>query len=76
MTHLTQFGRERGYWPRLLPHSRLLIGGIVAGVAILVVWELALARHQIALSADQADVSAIAGAPCMAVSTRRRSGRR
>jgi hypothetical protein len=65
MTHLTESGPASGL-ARLLP--RLLVGGIVAGVAILVVWELALARHQIALSADAADVSAIVGAPCPAVS--------
>jgi hypothetical protein len=65
MSHLTESGRERGLaW--LLP--RLMVGGIVAGVAILVVWELALARHQIAQSADEADISAIVGAPCPAVS--------
>lgn len=65
MSHHTEFGRERGVG-RLIP--RLIVIGAVLAFAIGTAWELLEQRHVIAMSTDKANVSAVAGAPCPAVS--------
>ncbi|HWF78516.1 MAG TPA: hypothetical protein VN694_15225 [Caulobacteraceae bacterium] len=65
MTHLTDLWRERGVG-RLLP--RLVIIGAVAMFAIGTAWELLSERHTIAQSTANANLAAIAGPPCPAVS--------
>jgi hypothetical protein len=67
MSQLTEFGRPR---PRsinaLMP--RFIVAGIVLTVAIGTLWELASERHQIALSTDAAQLTALVGPACPQVS--------
>lgn len=65
MSHLTDLWRERGVG-RLLP--RLVIVGALATFAIGTAWELLSEHHTIAQSTDNANLAAIAGPPCPAVS--------
>jgi hypothetical protein len=67
MSQLTEFGRPR---PRsvnaLMPW--LAIVGVALTLAITTVWELGAEHHQIALSTDDAKLSAIVGPACPQVS--------
>jgi hypothetical protein len=65
MSHLTDLWRERGVG-RLVP--RLVIAGAVVTLGVGTAWELLSERHIIAQSTDNANLAAIAGPPCPAVS--------
>jgi hypothetical protein len=65
MSHLTEFGRERGL-AGMIP--RAVFVGVLATLAIGTAWELLSERHTIAVSTQAANLSAIAGPPCPAVS--------
>lgn len=65
MSHLTEFGPQRGVG-RLI--SRLFLVGVLATFAIGSAWELLSERHTIAVSTENANLGAIAGPPCPAVS--------
>jgi hypothetical protein len=65
MSHLTDLWRERGLG-RLVP--RLVIIGALATLAVGTAWELLSERHTIAQSTANANLAAIAGPPCPAVS--------
>ncbi len=65
MSHLTEFGRERGPGRLIV---RLFLVGALATIAIATVWELLSERHTIAVSTQNANLGAIAGPPCPAVS--------
>ncbi len=65
MSHFAAVGRESRL-SRLLP--RLVLIGAVATLAIGTAWELLSERHTIARSTDNANLAAITGPPCPAVS--------
>ena len=67
MSQLTEFGEPRRRSVNALM-PRLFIVGIVLTVAIATVWELGAERHQIALSTEDAKLSAIVGPACPQVS--------
>ena len=65
MSHLTEFGSERGPGRLIV---RLFIAGALATIGIGTAWELLSERHTIAVSTQDAYLAAIAGPPCPAVS--------
>ena len=65
MSHLTESGPERGLG-RLIP--RLFIICALATIGIGTAWELLSERHAIAVSTETANLGAVAGPPCPAVS--------
>ena len=67
MSQLTEFGEPRRRSVNALM-PRLAIIGVVLTLAITTAWELGAERHQIALSTEDAKLSAIIGPACPQVS--------
>lgn len=65
MSHLTRFGHDRGLG-RWVP--RLVFIGALLTLALGTAWELLDEHHTIAASTANADLGAVAGPPCPAVS--------
>lgn len=66
MSHLTDLGRRERALQAWLP--RLFIIGVLAILGIATLWELLDERHIIAQSTAEANVAAIVGPPCPALS--------